>query len=30
MMDYETVADNDSIKICVNKIENGIRLKIKT
>ena len=30
LMDYETVADNASIKTCVNKIENGIRLKIKT
>ena len=27
---YETVADNPSIKICVNKIENRILLKIKT
>ena len=27
---HETVADNPSIKICVNKIENRITFKIKT
>ena len=27
---HETVADNPSIIICVNKIENGIKFKIKT
>ena len=29
-MKYETVADNPSIRIYVNKIENRITLKVKT